>query len=332
MKTMKTCEKNSILSLMLILFLLIFPTGCATTSFDELSKTAKGSLAGAATGAVAGGLATGDARGVIVGAIVGGIIGNRIGAYMDEQDKEQMKKLRLQALKSGKTQSFVTRKTGDKVTVEADAAQREVVESFEVAGDITKYGLIPADEISINAYVNTPVYAEASTRKKPRYVLIQGNSLYVPVHVAHKSGWGAVVEKRMMGSRQVVGYVPLSYLNPKTAKPYSPPPIKTARKKPEIKTAKKQESAPLAPPATGDAVLASEAPKSGVKPQEAAPATPPAADDNDLLLVSEAPKSTEPVKKADLNLRCRNTRIKIKEGVFEEQKFCEKPPPKWVQI
>ncbi|MDR3220636.1 MAG: hypothetical protein LBU46_01330 [Candidatus Accumulibacter sp.] len=329
---METRGKIPILSLVLILFLLIFPTGCATTNFDELSKTAKGSIAGAATGAIAGGLATGDARGVIVGALVGGFIGNRIGAYLDEQDQEQLKQLQLQSLKSGKPQSFVTRKTGDKVIIETDAAQRELVETFEVAGDIAEYGLIPADEVSISAYVNTPVYAEANARKKPRYVLKQGNGLYVPVHVAGKKGWGAVVEKGMIGGGQVVGYVPLSYLNPKTAKPYSPPASnKAAKKKPEIKTAKKQDAAPAPQPATGDAVLASETPKPETQPEEAAPVAPPAAGDDGIVLVSEAPKSTEPVRKADLNLRCKTTRIKVKD-VFEEQKFCEKPPPKWIMI
>jgi hypothetical protein len=314
---METCGKIPILSLVLTLFLLIFPAGCATSNFDELSKTAKGSIAGATAGAIAGGAATGDVRGVIAGAVIGGFIGNRIGAYMDEQDREKLKQLQLQSLNSGKPQSFVTRKTGDKVTIESDAARREVVESFEVAGGVAEYDLIPADEVSVNAYVNTPVYAETNVQKKPRYVLKQGNGLYVPMHVAGKKGWGAVVEKGMIGANRIVGYVPLSYLNPKTAKPYLPP---VAKKKPEIKTAKKQEAG-----------NAASAPPTETRLEDAAPVPQPTASDDGFIPVSEAPKSAGPVKKADLSLRCKINRIKIKD-VFEEQKFCEKPPPKWIMI
>jgi hypothetical protein len=324
----KISTLSPILSLVLVLFLLVFPTGCATTSFDELSKTAKGSIAGAATGAIAGGLVTGDARGAIAGAIVGGFIGNRIGAYLDEKDQEQLRQLQQQSLKSGKTQSFVTRKTGDTVTIEPSAVRQEAVETFEVAGDVTEYGLIPADEVRIEAHVDTPVYAEASTKKKPRYVLKQGNGLYVPVRGAGKSGWGAVAEKGSTGGSLVVGYVPLSYLNKKTAKAYLPPKIA----KPKTETAKNTKPvAPAPSPAAGgDAVLAGAAPKPEAKPQEAAP--PPAASEGGVIFVSEAPKSTEPVRKVDMNAKCRVTRIKIKGDVFEEQRFCEKPPPKWVQI
>ncbi|MDR0380330.1 MAG: hypothetical protein LBI62_10405 [Candidatus Accumulibacter sp.] len=330
---METHGKIPILSWMLVLLLLVFPAGCATTDFDELSKTVKGSIAGVATGAVAGGLATGNARGAIVGAIVGGFIGNRIGAYLDEQDQEQLRELQQQSLKSGKMQSFVTRKTGDTVIIEPGAAQQEVVETFEVAGEITEYDLIPADEVRIEAYVDTPVYAETNAKKKPRYVLQQGNSLHVPVRVAGKSGWGAVVEKGSAGGGQVVGYVPLSYLNKKTAKAYLPP--KIAKKKPgTTRTAKNTGNAAPAPSpaASGGTVLASEAPKPEARPQEAAP-PPPAASESGIIFVSEAPKSAEPVKTVDLNAKCRVILVKVKDkSAREEMRFCEKPPPKWVQI
>jgi outer membrane lipoprotein SlyB len=349
-------------------FLLMFSTSCANVNLDELSKTAKGTIAGAATGAIAGGLATGNVRGALVGAVIGGIIGNRIGAYLDEQDQEELQKLHTKALQNGKEQSFVTRKTGDQLTITPGAIEPGI-ETYELAEGVQERGLIPADEVSIDAYVNTPVYSDTNTKKAPRYVLKQGGKLYVPMHVASKSktgsGWGAVVDKSLIGGNQVVGYVQTSYLNPKTARAYQPPVKKVVKKKtepvkktgtvtaktdkapqpspaPQAQAAAKESQEVVSSPASQMQAVAKESPEAAspmpqtqtvVKESQEAPVSQPPKQEEEagIILVSEAPKSVAAAKPVELNLKCRTTRIKIKD-VMEEQKFCEKPPPKWVKV
>jgi hypothetical protein len=351
-----------IFPLLFAAFLLMFSTSCANVNLDELSKTAKGTLAGAATGAVAGGLATGNVRGALVGAVIGGIIGNRIGAYLDEQDQEELQKLHTKALQNGKEQSFVTRKTGDKLTITPSAIEPGI-ETYELAEGVQERGLIPADEVSIEAYVNTPVYSDTNVKKAPRYVLKQGSKLHVPMRVAGKSGsgWGAVVDKSLVGNSRVVGYVQTSYLDPKTARAYRPPVRKEVKKKPE--TVKKpgtviaktgnapQTSSPVPQTQAVDSpapqTQTADSPASPTQAAESPPAPPtqaaakesqetpvsqpPKQEEAGIILVSEAPKSEAAAKPVELNLKCRTTRIRIKD-VMEEQKFCEKPPPKWVKI
>jgi hypothetical protein len=335
-------NKLPFLRILLTLALLLFSSGCAEmqsgldnmkAGMENMTKTATGTLAGAATGAVAGGLATGDMRGVVVGAIIGGFVGNRIGAYLDERDQEKLRELQLQALKTGKEQSFVTNKTGDQVTLTPGELRKEALETYEIAGDLKEYELIPANELNVDAFVNTPVYTETNAKKKPRYVLQQGSALHVPVRVAGQKGWGAVVEKNPSGGGQVVGYVPLSYLDPKTAKAYRPPvSAKKAAKKPAKTTVAKAVKAPPAQQAASPQEAQAQA---QTAPPQAAPpqATPPQAPGSDggVIFVNAAPKSEMALQKAVVMGNCKVIKIKVK-GIFEDQRFCEKPPPQWVQI
>jgi hypothetical protein len=297
---MEMRQKHHLQAILLAVFIMFFPSACA--NMDQLSKTAKGTIAGATTGAIAGGLATGDMRGVVVGALIGGFVGNRIGAYLDEKDQEKLRQLQLKALQSGKEQSFRSNKSGQTVSITPSAAKNEVVETYELPEGVTEYDLLPADEITITAYVDTPVYAESNSRKAPRRILKQGESLHVPVRVAGKPGWGAVVDKGLLGGGLVTGYVPFSYLNPKTAKAYKAP-------APKVKVAKKKPAATVA--------KASE-----VTPRQPAPAT---------ITPAVSPATEKPVKKVNASAKCKITRVKVK-NIFEEQKFCEKPPPKWVAV
>jgi hypothetical protein len=336
-------------AILLAFFIMIFPTACA--NMDEMTKTAKGTIAGAAAGAIAGGLATGNMRGAVVGALIGGVVGNRIGAYLDEKDQETLRQLQLKALQSNKEQSFKTNKTGDVVTITPGAAVKEVVETYGLPAGVTEHNLVFADEVTIAAHVDTPLYADINTKKAPSRVLKKGEPIYVPARVAGKSGWGAVVEKNSWGGGLVAGYVPLSYLNAKTAKAYKAPVPKVARKKREkaVVAAKAPETSPpqsaTQPVGDGATIVASPAGASG-------PSTSPVAEDNPKIAVSSTARdipsdstaaegspsiaalsavADTSVKKMPIRATCKINKIRIKDS-FEERKFCEKPPPKWVEV
>jgi hypothetical protein len=318
---MKVRSWHSVFRAFSALLFLMFSTSCANIDFDEMSKTAKGTLSGAAVGAVAGGLATGNVRGLVVGAIVGGFVGNRIGAYLDERDQEELQRLQAKALQNGTEQSFVTRKTGDRLTITPGAIERKT-ETYELAEGLREYTLVPSDEININTYVSTPIYSDIdfSPRKKPHYVLKQGSALRVPMRIADRPGWGVVVDKNS-GAGRILGYVQTSYLDPATAREYQPP--ARIRKKTENVIAARPKEIP--PPSPSIQTEGKNIPATSVTPlpkqeEEASPA-----------FVSEAPKSEVAAKPVEVNLKCRSTWIKVK-NVREEMKYCEKPPPKWVRV
>jgi molybdopterin-binding protein len=307
-------------SALLAIFLLMFSTSCANIDFDEMSKATRGALGGAAVGAVAGGLATGDVRGAVVGAIVGGFIGNRIGAYLDERDQEELRKLQIKALQNGEEQSFVTRKTGDRLTITPGKIEQKT-QTYELAEGVREYALLSADEVSIATYVSTPVYSGVDPGRKPRYVLKRGSALHVPMRVAGQPDWGVVVDKNAGGGGRITGYVRTSFLDPGSAREYRPP----------AKVRKKTDSTRVAVRETPPPSRVQQAAEPESRTASVSPPPKQEEETSDVVLVGEAPKSEAAAKPVELNLKCRSTWIKVKD-VREEMRYCEKPPPRWVQV
>ncbi|MDR3157703.1 MAG: glycine zipper 2TM domain-containing protein [Zoogloeaceae bacterium] len=283
--------------------MLLFPSGCAEMSTKQGQGTVIGAVVGAAVGAAADGK-----RGAAIGAVLGGVVGNRIGAYLDERDLETLKKLEQEALKSDQQKSFKAQKSGETVTITPGPEEQEVV-TYGLSPNIREYELTPAsEEAAIRAHVDTPLYAGADARQTPRLVLKEGDSLFVPAHVAGKPGWGAAVERNV-----VVGYVPLSYLDAQKAKPY---------KAPVPRQAKKKEAAP----AQG---------ASQTTPAKAPEAAPPASTTTPASttapVAASAPADDAPVKQVDVALKCKVTTVRIKGVPEETTRYCQKPPPRWVK-
>ncbi|MDR0736607.1 MAG: glycine zipper 2TM domain-containing protein [Zoogloeaceae bacterium] len=281
--------------------ILLFPAGCA-----NLSKQGQGTIIGAVVGAAAGSAVDGK-RGAVVGAVLGGFVGNRIGAYLDERDLETLRKLEQDALKSDQPKSFTAQKSGETVTITPGAEEREVMTTYGLSPNIREYGLTPAsDEASIRAHVDTPIYASTDARQSPRLILKAGDSLFVPVLVADKPGWGAAVERSV-----VVGYVPLSYLDERKAKPYKAPVPRQARKK-------------TAPASGASSTTQAKAPETASPAGASAETVPPVA--------ASAPADEAPVKQVDVSLKCKVTTVRIKGVPEETTRYCQKPPPRWVRI
>lgn len=182
-----------------------FSTGCANTN---ISKEVQATAGGVAIGAIAG-AQVGGVRGAIIGGIIGGVIGNRIGAYMDEEDKKKLVMLESQSLLSGKETSFVTSKSKSKVTITPQETKVEVnpERAFNMPYDVVTQSLEVAAHDDVKAFVDTPVYRDVNEKAQPKQIIKAGENVHVAANVVNKD-WGAVTN-----GNDVLGYVPLRYLN-----------------------------------------------------------------------------------------------------------------------
>lgn len=266
--------------------LTLFSTACS--NMPDVSKTVQGTVGGAVAGAAIG-AQVGGARGALVGAVVGGVIGNRIGNYLDEQDMKKLEKLEMDALRTGKAQSFVAQKSNEKVTITPGPVQRETLATYAVSPSVSSYPLELASTVQVPAFVDTPVYPNTNARERPNQILKKGQLLRVPAVVGKDKRWGAVVE-----GGTVIGYVPVSYLDGKTARAYVPP-AKPAAKKPAV-------AKPAAEPA---------------QPVETASVTAPASAPREL--------------RASVVGNCKVSVRRVKDTV-EELKYCNGPPKGWQKV
>jgi len=265
--------------------MMLFATACS--NMPDVSKTAQGTIGGAVAGAAIGAQA-GGARGALVGAVIGGFIGNRIGSYLDEQDMKKLEQLEMAALRTGKAQSFVARKSNEKVTITPGVVRRETLATYTLSPGVTSHPLESATAMNIAAFVDTPVYPTTNLRQRPSRVISKGQRLIVPAVAGNNKRWGAVAE-----GDTVIGYVPLSYLDGKTARAYVPP----------------------APASTKVAVSTSSKPAAVVTPES-----------------QVVPVDTQPrIIKASVMGNCKVSVRKVKEAV-EELKYCNEPPKGWKKV
>lgn len=273
----------------------VLSAGCANTNMSkEMQLTAGGAVAGAVVGAQAGGV-----RGAVIGGVIGGVVGNRIGAYLDEEDKKKLALLESQSLQSGKPASFVTGKSKAKVTITPQEAKEESnpERTFNVPPDIVKQRIELASHEAVSAFVDTPLYRDTNEKKAPRAIVKRGEKLQVAAGVINKDGWGVVAD-----GDNVLGYVPLRYLD------------KSILKQPPKTLAK---AAPPAPKAAKPAA-----------PAAAQPAVPAAAP---IAAVAEASSPMQAARVCKVNL----IRIDPPDGgsaVTEERKYCKEPPKGWKVI
>jgi surface antigen len=91
-------------------------------------REGEGTAAGAIMGGIIGGLIGGHGGaavgGAIAGTVIGGMIGNRIGAQLDAEDRAWMAQATRVAIRSGKTQRHVSKKTGAKMRAEVVSSQK----------------------------------------------------------------------------------------------------------------------------------------------------------------------------------------------------------------
>lgn len=268
--------------------------GCANTNISkEMQLTAGGVAAGAIAGAQVGGV-----RGAIVGGIIGGVVGNRIGAYLDEEDKKKLALLEIQAFNSGKEMSFVSNKSKAKVTVTPQETKVEPNpdRTFSLPPDVAKQQLEVAAYDDVKAFVDTPVYRDTNEKSTPKQVIKTGGNVQVAANVINKE-WGAVVD-----GNNVVGYVPLRYLN------------KDIQKKPKETFAK---AAPPKPAKTTKVAAA----KNGVS--KAAKTTAPQAPTS---LASTEPASTTVQASRVCRVILHRLDPTDSSAITEERRFCRKPP------
>lgn len=94
---------------------------------QESGGTLGGSILGGVIGGAIGGRGSRAVVGAVAGAAIGGMIGNRIGAALDAQDRAAVAQATRSAMTSGKSRSYVSKRTGIK-------ARAQVVSSTKTAG------------------------------------------------------------------------------------------------------------------------------------------------------------------------------------------------------
>ncbi|MDR2625237.1 MAG: hypothetical protein LBC37_02805 [Zoogloeaceae bacterium] len=223
----------------LALSLLVPLGGCVSMGPKETA----GSVIGAGAGAIACGVATGGDRTAMALCAAGGAaIGNRIGAHLDEQDQKRLRALQEKALawKGAKRTCEKAQKTpGESWCVERTAETEREWAAYSLPGHLTEYKLLHEGEVSLNAWVDTPLYASTDTRQPPVMVVRKGAPLYVPARVSGKSGWSVVVKKSLLGGGEILGYVENRQLAQKTARAWVDPSASSA-KSAELKVPKQQ--------------------------------------------------------------------------------------------
>lgn len=274
---------------MMIGFIILFSPGCSNI---DISKSTQGAVGGAVAGAAIGAQA-GGARGALVGAVIGGIIGQQIGNYLDEQDKKKMLELEQRALRTGKSQSFVSNKTKEKVSITTGPTTKETLATYSLSPNVINYSLSMSPTVDISAYVDTPIYSSTNGKIRPRLVMKKGEKLTVPARVATNTHWGAVVE-----GETVIGYVPTSYLDKKTAKSYAPP----------VSAKTTKDSDPISNPVVNAKTRPS-----------------------DPAITTAATTAQPQLQKASVVGNCKISVRRVKDTT-ENMKWCEEPPSGWKQV
>jgi len=186
-----------------VVFIIVgFVTGCA-----NMKKTEIGTLVGALAGAAIGSKVDGT-RGAVIGAVVAGYIGNKIGSHLDEQDRLKLAELELKSLETSKEESFVTTKSNAKVTLTPQELKVEPKREFVLSNSLKQHPLMQIEPISINAFVDTPIYSDLNEKSKPRMIIQKGALLTVPAEIQNKD-W-VVIGDNDLG----LGYVPKRFLKP----------------------------------------------------------------------------------------------------------------------
>lgn len=203
----RSLRPRRIIILTALLPILLLHQGCANTP-KATSFSVGGALTGAAIGASQAGI-----RGAIVGAAIGGFVGNRLGAYLDDEDMKKLAELEQKAASSGRSTSFVANKTGNTVTITPEKESTQKIRSYSVSESVVQRNLKLIEPLSVAAYVDTPLYHDTSDKAAPKGVIKKGQPIFVPAHVGDNVRWGAVVD-----SDNVIGYVPLRYLDQKLAR------------------------------------------------------------------------------------------------------------------
>lgn len=266
--------------------LIMFSSGCA--NMPDMNKATQGAIGGAVAGAAVG-AQVGGVRGALVGAVIGGVIGNQIGNYLDENDKKKLAELEIKALNSGREQSFIANKSKEKVTITPGPTTKETVATYALSPNVSNHSLDVTAPLEIPAHVDTPIYSDSNTKNSPRLIMKKGQKLVVPAMISKNAKWGAVVE-----GDTVIGYVPTSYLNKKTARAYQPPKVARLAK------------------AARPAVVAS----------------PPKAPE----LVAIAAPAAEPLpQKIAVQGNCKTSIRKVKDTT-ETLKYCIEPPSGWKSV
>lgn len=272
--------------------MILFSSGCA--NMPDMSKATTGAIGGAVAGAAVG-AQVGGARGALVGAVIGGVIGNQIGNYLDENDKKKMAELEMKALSSGKAQSFVANKSKEKVTITPGPTTRETLATYSLSPNLTNHTLEIAAKVEIVAFVDTPLYSDTNLKQAPRMVMKKGEKLVVPATVSSNARWGAVVE-----GETVIGYVPVSYLDKKTARAYAPP--KAIAKA-----------------------------KAAIPPTPAVATSTPKAPAGELIAVAAPADAQAQIQKASMVGNCKISVRHVKDTT-ENLKYCIEPPKGWQPV
>jgi surface antigen len=301
--------------------------GCASANKEQFG-TAVGVAGGAAIGARLGGK-----TGMFIGALLGGLI-----AHLDEEDKKRLLELEKNALETGAGGSFVTNKTKAKVTVAASPPQMESRQDFALSSTLVPQPLVLADPVTLNAYVDTPVYNSLNERDKPKLVIQRGVPIRIAANVVDKD-W-AVVGEGNVG----IGYVPRRYLDStiiaavkkkgdaqrKTGEVQSPTKVAVAqvKQKPQKESAvsESREASPAAPVmdrAQYERELAS------LSAASTFPSSGPSAKES-----TKAPSSNAPVQVVQVSTQCKVVSRKVEPNgggapIVEDIKYCKEPPKGW---
>lgn len=288
---------------LVVLLIVVYLVGCANI---DMSKKMQGTALGGIFGGIVGDRVNGK-KGAVVGVIVGTIVGNLIGDYLDEEDKKKLALLESQSLESGEATSFVSSKSKAKVTITPQEAKVETKpeRSFNVPPDVVMQRLEVAAHGDVKAFVDTPIYPDTNEKSAPKQVIKTGENIRVTANVINKE-WGAVVD-----GNNVVGYVPLRYLN------------EAIQKQPKTRLTKAPQKHPKLAKTTEIAVAKSGKPNAGTTIVPQAPTTPASA---------EPGSATVQVARV-----CKVNLIRIdpsdgKAAVTEERKYCKEPPKGWKVI
>lgn len=290
--------KRAIGPVVVAISLAFFSTGCANTP-KATSLSIGGALAGAAIGANRGGIA-----GALVGAAIGGFIGNQLGAHFDEEDKKKLALLELNVLQTGKSATFITNKSKATVTLTTNPSTIETVRTYKVSSDIKSYPLLIVSLSETRAFIDTPVFTNNNEKSEPKYIIRKGDAIAVAAHLQGDKQWGAIV-----AGEDVIGYVPLRYLDSKVAKKEKAGTAKIVAVKPAkaLPNTLSKEIQQVTLPATSVA---------------ASPIAKPL--DSSIRTVQALGACRTIVRKVDP--------IGGGDSFMEPIKYCQEPPPKWKVI
>lgn len=283
----------------------IFLSGCASNQIDKQSI---GTIGGVIIGALVGKQLGGDS-GAILGAAVGGVIGNQIGKRLDEADKQRIAELEIEALETGNSQSYVTNKTKDDVTITPEGKFYDASQPFQISSSISQQNISLSDSFDTVTYTNSPIYSDLNASSKPLFLIKDGSKIHVSGKVIDKD-W-VVIGNNNVG----IGYIPTKYIAE-----YNPNKSAYFINKVEVSNLKSKKT---------KKVLSKSVPKAPViiaKNSEDI--------QSDLLKVSASPELTQKVSASvECNTITKKFSIKGEENpVIEKVKYCKQKPNVWKSI